>query len=100
CPIMVSDAKIFEPLNEQVVKYPARDLEKFKSRLIQVLTDRDLLDALKRTVRKCIEENSASKIAERYLTLFLALKKARPDKPSTYPIPNCKDADGRFAPRR
>jgi len=76
CPIMVSDAKIFESLNEQVVKYPARNLEKFKSRLIQVLTDRDLIEALKRAARKCIEENSASKIAERYLTLFTALKES------------------------
>jgi glycosyltransferase involved in cell wall biosynthesis len=73
---MVSDAKIFESLNEQVVKYPARNLEKFKSRLIQVLTDRDLIEALKRAARKCIEENSASKIAERYLTLFTALKES------------------------
>ncbi|MGQ9543975.1 MAG: hypothetical protein ACUVTM_07875 [Candidatus Bathyarchaeia archaeon] len=74
CPIMVSDAKIFETLKDQVLKYPAENLGEFKAQLVKVLTGDKVLHDLRRAVRRCIAENSASKIAGKYIDLFKSLR--------------------------
>jgi len=74
CPILVSDARIFETLDGQVLKYPTKDLDRFKAQLISIFDEKEILVSLRNAVERCIDKNSAPKIAEKYINLFNALK--------------------------
>jgi len=73
CPIVVSDAKIFETYGRQVLKYRTSDYEEFKERIIDVFDEREVLREVHKAAEECIGKNSAEMIAERYIQLLKSL---------------------------
>jgi len=74
CPIVVSDAKIFERYDRQVLKYHVSDLNEFKARLIDVFEGTETLTKLREAAIQCIERDSARRVAEKYLRLFESIR--------------------------
>jgi hypothetical protein len=74
CPIVVSDAKIFETYDQQVLKYHTRDDEEFKECLVEVFEEGEKLMRLREAVRECVSRDSAQAVAERYIRLFESLR--------------------------
>ncbi len=74
CPMVISDAKIFEKYDRQVLKYHVSDPEDFKACLVTVFEEKQELLELREAVRECIERDSAQVVAEKYIKLFESLQ--------------------------
>lgn len=74
CPIVVSDAKIFEQYGRQVLKYRTRDRDEFKECLTDVFEEKERLTELRQAVREFVGRDSAQVVAKRYIRLFESLQ--------------------------
>jgi hypothetical protein len=74
CPIVVSDAKIFEQYGRQVLKYRTRDRDEFKECLTEVFEEKERLTELRQAVRESVNRDSAQTVAKKYVRLFESLQ--------------------------
>ena len=74
CPIVVSDAKIFEQYGRQVLKYRTRDRGEFKECLTDVFEEKERVTELRQAVREFVGRDSAQVVAEKYIGLFESLQ--------------------------
>ncbi|RJX15694.1 hypothetical protein CW703_04615 [Candidatus Bathyarchaeota archaeon] len=77
CPMVVSDAKIFETLNKEVLKYPQSNLEKFKARIIEVFENKKSLTETMKAAEEFVKTHSPDKIARMFIQLFETLVSKR-----------------------
>ncbi|MEM3430826.1 MAG: hypothetical protein QXN20_08030, partial [Candidatus Bathyarchaeia archaeon] len=71
CPILALDSPFFEYFKDEVIKY--RTSGEFEENLIDVFEGGEKVKKSLRAAERYVEENSAERIAERYIELFRRL---------------------------
>ncbi len=73
CPILASDSNFFENMDEVVLKY--HNFSELKENLLDVFNKGERYRKTKKEVERFLKENSAEKVALRYIEFFLMLKR-------------------------
>ena len=69
-PIVISDTRYVEELDKEVVKYRPNDRAELKSQVSRLLNEDNFRKVTLAAARKYVRENSAQKIAEKFMVLF------------------------------
>ncbi len=72
-PIVIPDTRYVEELDKEVDKYRPNDRTHLKSQVSRVLNEEVFNKATVNAAQKYVRENSAQKIAEKFMALFLSL---------------------------
>lgn len=73
CPIVVSNARIFDTFNKEVIKYHINDLDDFKSRIVDVLEGKEVVKSSLVAAEEYIRANSSHEVAKKFVDLFQSL---------------------------
>ena len=72
-PIVIPDTRYVEELDKEVVKYRPNDKAHLKSQVSRLLNEEIFKKATVNAAQEYVRENSAQKIAEKFMVLFLSL---------------------------
>lgn len=72
-PIVLPDTRYVEELDEEVVKYRPNDRAHLKMQVLRLMKEENFRKATVNAAERYVRENSAQKIAEKFMGLFLSL---------------------------
>jgi DNA-binding transcriptional LysR family regulator len=73
-PIVIPDTRyVEEEMDKEVVKYRPNDRAHLKMQILRLIEEENLRKATVKAAEKYVRENSAQKIAEKFMALFLSL---------------------------
>ncbi len=72
-PIVIPDTRYVEGLDKEVVKYRPNNRDHLKMQILKLIKEKHFRKATVNTAERYVRENSAQKIAEKFMNLFLSL---------------------------